>query len=166
MKSKGFTFIELVIVIAIISILASIVLMSIKGSQEKAYLARAQKELEAVATALVIYRDNNLGQYPADVNRDIPPGLEEYLGPGEWPEAPWPGSIYDWDNWTDPATGEKIYQVSIRFCPLGDPAGCRFPNQPWAEDFDYYSSAYYCVFGLCRSHIDKPVDHPGYRINF
>ena len=100
-----------------------------------------------------------------DADRDLPPGIEEFLGPGEWPDAPWPGSVYDWEAWEDPETGDEIHQISIRFCPLGQAENCHFPNQDWAEDFDYYSSVYFCLEGVCRSHINRPVDHPGYCVN-
>ena len=117
-------------------------------------------------TALEMYiSSNNNGNYPDDVDRDLPSGVEQYLGAGQWPNAPWPGSIYDWDNWTDPVTGQKIYQISIRFCPLGQPDQCRFPDRPWAANFDYYSSAYWCILGPCRAHISKPINHPGYCLN-
>ena len=163
-KNKGFSLIELLVVIAIIGILASVVLVSIRSARESAYFARAQSEMKNIATALEFYLDE-YGVYPDDADRDLPPGIEEFLGPGEWPDAPWPGSVYDWEAWEDPETGDEIHQISIRFCPLGQAENCHFPNQDWAEDFDYYSSVYFCLEGVCRSHINRPVDHPGYCVN-
>jgi len=161
---QGMTLIELMVVILIIGILATIVSFALTKAYELSYTAQAKEEFNSVRNSVEMYVDDH-GGYPPDTNRDIPPGLESYLAPGLWPDAAWPGSVFDWENWTDPETVEKIYQISIRFCPLGDPSGCRFPKQGWAEDFDYYSSVYYCISGPCRSHIDRPINHPGYCVN-
>jgi len=164
-KIFGFTLIELLVVIAIIAVLATIMYTRLVRPSEQAYFSRAAKEFDTMATALEFYLLDN-GVWPPDANRDIPPGLEPYLAPGDWPDGPWPGSVYDWENWDDPETGDKIYQISIRFCPIGGPlAACNFPQQEWAADFDVQSSLYYCLQGVCRSHISKPIDHPGYCIN-
>jgi prepilin-type N-terminal cleavage/methylation domain-containing protein len=162
----GFTLIELLLVIAIIAICVTIAIVwSLRGVRE-ATSAKAKAELRAIAQAAQLYSYDNKGVFPADRNRDLPPGLEKYVtAGGKWPKAAWQGSVYDWDAWEDPVTKEKIYQVSIRFCPYGEPDECKFPNEPWAKNFDYYSSVYYCISGPCRSHIDKPKDHPGYCVN-
>ncbi len=160
---RGFTLIELLVVIAIIGILATIVVINVRQSRESGYFVTAKQELGSVAQSLELYADDHNRAYPPDVDRDMPPGLEKYLAPGNWPKAPWPGSVYDWDNWE--VDGQRIYQISIRFCPLGEPENCKFPNQDWAEDFDYWSSVYYCISGPCRSHSNRPIDHSGYCVN-
>ena len=161
---KGFTLIEILVVIAIIGLLAVSAVYSYQRARQAAYLAAAKDELRSIAQALHLYL-NDYGSYPADTSRDIPPGLEVYLAPGLWPDAPWPGSVFDWDNWTDTATGQKIYQVSIRFCPVGHPEQCRFPQTDWAANFDINSSVYYCLEGPCRAHVDKSATHPGLCVN-
>lgn len=169
LNKNGFTAIEILIVVAIIGILSAIVMSSFSGAREQAYYMRAQEEYKSMAEALEFYRDDN-GDYPPDANRNIPPGLEVYLAGetvGAWPEAPWPGSVYDWDNWDDPDNpGEKIYQISVRFCPIGGPlSACQFPKEDWAQNFEINSSAYYCVSGNCRAHINEPITYPGYCVN-
>lgn len=164
-KPAGFTLIELFLVLVIIGILSAIVILISSQWYEAAYLARAKADLRSIYYSLQLYAGDHNGNYPSDTNRDVPPGLEEYLSPGLWPYAAWPQSVFDWDNWDDPVTGEKIYQISIRFCPLGQPAQCRFPKTVWARDFDINSSVYYCVSGPCRAHISEPIDHPGYCVN-
>jgi len=160
-NKKGFTLIELLIVVAIIGILSSIVLINLNRARNATYLARAELEFKSLSTAIQFYTEDN-GDYPADVNRGLPPGLEVYLAGDHWPNAPWPGSVYDWDNWTDPDSGLPILQISIRFC---DGGVCHIPDEPWATDFDNNSAVYYCIEGACRSHINEPIDHPGYCIN-
>ncbi|PIP86331.1 hypothetical protein COV42_01620 [Candidatus Campbellbacteria bacterium CG11_big_fil_rev_8_21_14_0_20_44_21] len=164
LRPKGFTLIELLVVMAIIGIFSSIVLSSMSRAREAAYFTRAKKELRSIYESVELFTIDN-SNYPPDANRDIPPGLEQYLAPGIWPDAAWPGSVFDWENWDEPGTGEKIYQISIRFCPLGQPDECRFPNQDWAENFDINSSVFYCLKGPCRPHIGKPPNHPGYCVN-
>src|SRR5512138_3676706 len=99
-KNKGFTLIEILIVIIVIGLLTAIVFVSTRNTKEKAYLSRANVELKTFAYALKMYAFEHNGSYPDDVNRDLPAGLEAYLSTApNWPNAPWPGSVYDWDNW-------------------------------------------------------------------
>lgn len=164
-QSGGFSLIETLIVVVTISVIATFVMSNLNAARESAYLAKATKEMRSVSEALELYRDSNGGNYPPDADREIPSGIEPYLSGGSWSEAAWPGSVFDWDNWFDPDTGERIYQVSVRFCPYGDPDNCRFPKKEWAENFDYHSGVYYCISGECRAHIDRPIDHPAYCVN-
>lgn len=163
-RTRGFTLIELLIVISIIAILAYTILPVLSKAKDKAAFARAEMEFMSVNASIQAYL-NEYGEYPPDTNRDIPPGLEEFLAPGIWPDAAWPGSVFDWDNWDDPDTGEKIYQISVRFCPVGQPSQCRFPEAEWAANFDINSAVYYCIQGACRSHLSRPINHPGYCVN-
>ena len=159
---KGFTVLELLIVIGIIGILGSTVLSNTNTARDKAFMARGQKELLTIYEALQLYMTDRGGRIPADVSRGLPPGLEDYLPSGDWPSAPWPGSVYDWDVWTDPQGGQQIVQISVRFCPAGGALStCRFPNETWASGFGVNSSYYYCIQGSCRSHISEPVSYPG-----
>jgi len=161
-KKSGFTLIELLVVMAVIGILSSIILISLNRARSSASFARAKLEFKSLSTAIQFYIEDH-EDFPPDANRSLPSGLEVYLAGGNWPNAPWPESVYDWDNWTDPNTGENILQISVRFCISQD--NCNIPNEPWAIDFDYYSAVYFCIQGTCRSHISKPINHPGYCVN-
>jgi len=163
---RGFTLIELLVVIAILGVLSSIIIASLSRSRSEAAFARAKLEFRSIATAIELYTEDTNGVMPADVERNLPPGLEAYLSTRSWPSGPWPGSFYDWDNWNDIYhPGQRIYQISIRFCPVNQPSQCRFPDEPWAVNFDDYSAVYYCIEGFCRPHKEKPADHPGYCVN-
>lgn len=66
-KSKGFTLIELMVVISIIGLLSSIVLASLQSAREKAVLAKAVGEMKGLQTALELYK-SKFGVYPGSVN--------------------------------------------------------------------------------------------------
>lgn len=165
MLKRGFTLIELLVVVAIIGVLGAVVLVSLGSARDSAYLGRAKLEFRNIASALELYKFSNYDQYPVDAPRDVAPGgLETYISGGLWPKGPWPGSFYDWDNWT--IEGEKVYQISIRFCPSGGGIStCRFPKASWASGFGVNSAVYYCVQGSCRSHESEDVSYPGYCVN-
>lgn len=170
MHKKGFTLIEMLVVIAILAILSAILYPKFLGTKEKAYYARTLSEYDSMRVALEMYKVDHGGAYPPDVDRDVPPGLGAYLAGNtisSWPDAPWPGSVYDWENWQDPDNADKrIYQISIRFCPAGGTLSqCKFPNESWAANFGVNSSVYYCIKGACRSHINEAITYPGYCVN-
>jgi len=166
---RGLTLIELLLIITIIGILANVMLPSYFLAKERARYSRALLELRQIEDALHLYTEE-YGVYPDDASRNIPPGLEDFLAESDvdnWPDAPWAGSVYDWDAWDDPdIPGERIYQISIRFCPIGGPLeDCNFPRLAWASGFGVNSAMYYCVSGACRPHIAEPVGYPGHCVN-
>lgn len=165
-RNRGFTLIELLITIAIIGILSSVVFTSVSKSRQKAYYNRSLAEFKNIDTALELYKSDHDGEFPPDVGRNEPSGLESYLSGGVWPTAPWSGSYYDWDNWVDPDDSSlEIHQISIRFCTSGSNPVCTFPNADWAENFGVDSSLYYCIEGSCRAHINQDPSYPGYCTN-
>jgi len=165
-RLKGFTLIEILIVLSIIGILGSVVIGSVNTAQEKTYYAKSKLQFKSFVESLQLFVIDK-GGYPSDANRNIPAGLEEYLTSDSWPSGPWPESIYDWENWNDPNNpGKKIYQISVRFCPVGGSLGqCRFPKQDWAQNFGINSAVYYCIEGACRSHINENINYPGHCVN-
>lgn len=155
-------------VVVIIAILAAITYSSFGNSQERTYFNRAQAELTTLANATKLYVIK-YNVYPADVSRGLPSGIQEFVSQSSqnaiWPGGPWPGSVYDYDNWN--INGVQTVQISIRFCPAGAPdtSQCSFPKEPWANNFGVDSAVYYCITGSCRSHANQPVNYPGYCVN-
>lgn len=88
-KQKAFTLIELLIVIAIIGMLASIILVALNKARSKARDAVRISDAKEIQTALEMYYNNN-GQYPASV----------------------PGGSGCWWNWE---AGNTINGTSIQF---------------------------------------------------
>ena len=64
-RTKAFTLIELLIVISIIAILASLVLAAAGSVQKKGARSRTESEISAVAAALESYKADN-GDYPSN----------------------------------------------------------------------------------------------------
>lgn len=60
---RGFTFLEIMLVVVIIGILASIVALSLRGRSKEAKVHAAQAEMEIISTALEQYEIEN-GMYP------------------------------------------------------------------------------------------------------
>ena len=110
-KKKGFNLIELLIVVAVIGILAVFIVGVLGDARNKAYTTRTLQEFRSFQQAMELYLNDN-NTYPDDVSRGIPAGIEEYLGGGSWPEGPYPGSVYDWDNINN---SNQFIQISLRF---------------------------------------------------
>jgi prepilin-type N-terminal cleavage/methylation domain-containing protein len=176
---RGFTLIEIMMVVMVLGILATIAYATVGQSyKQKAYYTRAIAELNAMGNAASLYV-SKYNDYPADVVRDVPADLKEFVqgqeNIDEWPKAPWPGSVYDYDNWPPDSNGPNhTYQISIRLCNAGDTATCKKNANKYLKEYvtadtlanwDSYSSVYYCIKGSCRSHQSKPMSHPGYCIN-
>jgi prepilin-type N-terminal cleavage/methylation domain-containing protein len=65
--TKGFTIVELLIVIVVIGILAALVLNAFGNVQAKARDTQRQTDVRSLATALEVYYNNN-GNYPATIS--------------------------------------------------------------------------------------------------
>lgn len=65
LRNKGFTIIELLIVITVIAILVGIALPRFKGMQDEGNIAKAKGELRTLETAVESYYIHNNNAYPA-----------------------------------------------------------------------------------------------------
>lgn len=67
MLKKGFTLIEMLIVMAVVSILIAIIIPSYRGMQQDAWIAKAEKELQTMQAAVESYYRHN-DKYPENLN--------------------------------------------------------------------------------------------------
>ena len=75
---KGFTIIELLIVVAIIGILATLMLVSYSHTLKKSRDARRVSDIESVKLACNMFADKN-GGYPIGAWIDLESDLEDYV---------------------------------------------------------------------------------------
>ena len=174
----GFTIVEICVVIVVMGILAGLTYsIIVPRYRERTYYTRMTSEMGSMSDAIKLYVAK-YNDYPADVPRDVPGEIKEFLQGqylDSWPDAPYPGAVYDYDNWPPDSNGpNQTYQISMRMCPAGQHAVCKAAAQKYLNNFvpqttlnnwDADSSVYYCIKGSCRSHQNKPMSHPGYCIN-
>ena len=74
-KKKGFTLLELLVVLAILAILIAIAIPVYKNQKEKAAITAHNANVRVLETALESYRQDNNGELPKDID-DLAP---EYI---------------------------------------------------------------------------------------
>jgi type II secretion system protein G len=118
-KQRGFTLIEMMIVVAIIAILVSIVVPNFIRARAQAQTAACEANLKEIATALELYETDN-DQYPASgtVNSSNT-SLQPYIKQVPVDPVAGPGLYYTYTV-TNPTTGTASYVIT---CPGSHDAG-------------------------------------------
>jgi len=145
--SQGFTLIEMLVVVAIIAILASLVLSTAGYIQKKGAISRAEAEIQAMSTALESYKAD-LGDYPVGTN--IAPGItnsflraalapkgSNMLNPINKMYFDFPGRMTPGGKYTDDTNVAVID-------PFGEGYGYQYPGDPARSGtnfFDLWSRA-------------------------
>jgi len=70
-QKAGFTLVELVIVMAVISVVLAIVIPNLQGMQAESQLTKADGELNTLQTAITSYWRNNSNLYPTNITTDL-----------------------------------------------------------------------------------------------
>jgi prepilin-type N-terminal cleavage/methylation domain-containing protein/prepilin-type processing-associated H-X9-DG protein len=97
-KRKGFTLVELLVVLGIIALLISILMPALKKVQTQAMSVQCQSNLRQVGIFLIMYANENRG-FMIPVGKDVPipgsPGKTRpgHLGGGVEPPERWPNLI-------------------------------------------------------------------------
>jgi general secretion pathway protein G len=115
---RGFTLIELMVVIVILGILAGLIVPRIMGRPEQAKKLKARMQIESIGTALKLYKLDN-GAYPTTEQ-----GLQALV------EAPSSGNVPK--NWRKGGYLEKG----------------KVPKDPWGNDFVYLSPGIHDDFDI------------------
>lgn len=71
-EERGFTLVELMVVIVIIGLLATVVLVNVLPSQDRAMTTKARADIATLEQAMEMYRLDNF-TYPADLNALVSP---------------------------------------------------------------------------------------------
>ena len=95
---RGFTLVEIMIVVVIIGILAAMAGVAFKHTRERAIATRVANDLRVFADAFQTYTLEN-GAYPEDVGpATVPTGMEEYIKTNMFTSETPAGGSYDWDE--------------------------------------------------------------------
>lgn len=117
-NDRGFTLIELMVVIVILGVLAGLIIPRIMGRPEEARRVKARIQMESIETALKLYKLDN-GSYPS--TEQGLQGLVESPSVGELPRA-----------WREGGYLDKG----------------RVPKDPWGNDYVYLSPGVQGEFDL------------------
>jgi general secretion pathway protein G len=126
-RQGGFTLIEIMVVVVILSVLGALVVPKIIDKVDFAKVKRAQSDIRAIQTALDLYRLDNF-KYPtteqglqALVKQPVDPSLTNYNPNGylpSLPKDPW-GNVY---LYASPGVDGRDYDI-ITYGADGKPGG-------------------------------------------
>jgi len=105
-KTKGFTLVELLVVIGIIALLISILLPSLNRARETANRVKCASNLRQVGQAMLLYANDNKGNLPRGFYSIIPNGAAN----GVWT---WGSSPNNSDVFTPGGTTPTVYGPSF-----------------------------------------------------
>lgn len=124
LRDRGFTLLELLVVVAIIGLLSSIVLASLGTARARARYGAMVAQMIEVANAAELARGQYLNcrnpntgagpyasTYPCDAHEGVAPS---FVGQtlGAWPTPPCSNWLYDWENWD--GINQGIIRISVR----------------------------------------------------
>lgn len=160
MKHSGFTIVELIIVVIVIGILATVTLTSYRSVQQSATLAKVQTDLSAINDGIQIYKAKK-GHYPLNgwvYSCQYPDTFQTLVGEyiDSVPQAPCTGPGATDDSWLYMGDGtgsgyKLIHHKPTSIAPVKDqiPTELRDPvsygSSPggtwgfWTEDFSGWS---------------------------
>ena len=112
-KEKGFTLIEIVLVLAIAGLLLVIVFLAVSGAQKSRRDSQRKNDLSRIAAQLESYASNANGVYPTGVQFIAGAGAGNFWGTyvvtGNY-NSPLSGLIYTPQNaWPTPALTDNVY---------------------------------------------------------
>lgn len=155
-NARGFTFVELLVVLAIVSALMAIATMTTKYLRYRAMLAVFYSDIRLIKQAAIRF-EADVGCFPPDVWRGVDPGLVNKYGwkvPGQysttwnqvdlkgwkgpylraWKRSPY-GGLYDWDNYPSNYTAWGIPGggVYVTLKPLSWGGGDGMPTMEFEQ---------------------------------
>ncbi len=140
-QQRGFTLVEMIVVVAIIAMLVLILVPNFVRARAQAQTASCMMNIKEVATALELYQaDNN--RYPTASNQVLDgsdPNLLPYIKQVPVDPVAGPGSYYEYTT-RDPAEGDASYTI---VCPGAHDPGTFAKFAPNTQDkhVQYDSSA-------------------------
>ena len=129
LRTRGFTLIEIMVVVVILGILAAIVLPKVINRPDQARIVRAKQDINSIQSALDLYRLDN-GAYPTTdqglsalitkpTTPPIPQNWHQYLKSDKVPTDPWGAAYHYLNPGVHNADGVDIFTYG----PTGQPGG-------------------------------------------
>jgi general secretion pathway protein G len=126
-RSRGFTLIEIMVVVVILAVLGALVVPKILENVDKARVTRARSDIQAIETALDLYRLDNF-KYPTSeqglqalVTQPADPTIANYRSGGYLKSLP----VDPWNNlyqYTSPGADGREYEI-VSYGRDGKPGG-------------------------------------------
>ncbi len=130
-SARGFTLVEIMVVVAIIGLLAALAIVGLRNSRERTLGTRIANDLRQFQTAFAAYSFEHSGWPPAAGAGVIPTGMEGYLS-RSYLNTVEPGGAYSWSGesgqlqFTPSAANERVMQIVDSIIDNGDPASGAF----------------------------------------
>ena len=106
-NNKGFTLVEIILVIVLIGILGTIIIPKFAGQTDKATIAATKANAESIRSAVRLYQSNNDGALPANLAALVSTYLSEVPEETITPSATVTGANDGSGGWVyDAATGD------------------------------------------------------------
>ena len=111
-RQLGFTLIEIMVVVVIIGMLATMILPKVLGRQDEAFIAKAKSDIRAISSSIKLYKLDNF-KYPSALSELATAGSKGRGYLDKVPKDPWgneyqyssSGSHLDFDVWSFGADG-------------------------------------------------------------
>lgn len=124
--SRGFTLVELLVVVGIIAILISLLLPSLSKARRSAQQIACASNLRQLGLAFTMYAEDHRGIYPAG-NDPVSPGVWTWMGRG-------------WRPLLDPYVQRSSGNPGVFFCPADVVSIDKYDSTSYAYSMAYYHS--------------------------
>lgn len=109
---SGFTLIEIMVVVVIIGMLATMILPKVLGRQDEAFIAKTKSDIRAISSSVKLYKLDNF-KYPTALSELVSGGSKGRGYLDKVPKDPWgneyqyagSGSHLEFDIWSYGADG-------------------------------------------------------------
>ena len=132
-RNSGFTLVELILVLIILSLLAAIVVPRLVGTGKDARIDAAKGQIGMFKTALAMYALHNYSNHPQSQQ-----GLKALVEKPGTPPIPkkWKGPYLDGNIPKDPWGNDYLYECPGKHFPKGFDIWCKGPDGQEGTDDD------------------------------